>query len=119
GGAPEGRDAHIGDSTVGARPRRSRASRLPGGELPDGGDELIELERLADECVDALLSRRVDLRGAAEQADASLGPLAAQEGKQLEPVAVADVEVEQDDVDVLVRQQLAGPVELPGLEHPV
>ena len=67
----------------------------------------------------ALLLRRVDLGRAAEEADPGLRTCLADDRQELQPIATADVEVEQDDVGLLTADELLGAGQRLRLEHAI
>src|SRR6266508_4461377 len=100
-------------------PRSSGSRRFLREETLHGADQVVELERLSNEGVDPGLERRVGLRGAAQEADRDLRPFVAEEREELRPVAVDDVEIEQEDIDRLTAKELLGAPEGPRVEHDV
>src|SRR4029077_941265 len=71
-------------------------------EPTDGLGELGDGERLLEDGVDRLRAPLIDLEAAGEERH----PLSVKVAEHAETVARANVDVEQDDVDVLVMEQL-------------
>jgi hypothetical protein len=69
--------------------------------------------------VHAFLFRWVDLGRSAQQAHTDVRVLLAQERKELEPVTVADVQVQKDYVDSVGSQEILSDVDRRRLEHAV